>query len=142
MIVQINHDQCTGCGTCEIVCSLKHYGVINPRKARIKVLQNPVEGYFYPLVAGPYTDAACSYKNKIILHGREYDKCSFCNASCPDRPFFKEPDTGIPLKCDLCGDPPDPMCVKFCVRDALVLVDSEEPDNGEEEIAEPFKPVF
>jgi len=140
--MQINHDLCTGCCTCEVVCSLKHYGVINPRKARIKILRDPLRGHFYPLIAGPYTDAACSYKTPIIIQGKAYDKCSLCRASCPERPFFKEPGTGIPLKCDMCGDPPDPTCVKFCESGALTLIDSEEGDKSEEMTMDPFKPIF
>jgi len=51
------------------------------------------------------------------------DGCVVCRASCPVKSAFKEPDTGIPLKCDFCGDPPDPQCVKWCDPDALTLVD-------------------
>ena len=29
--------KCTGCRMCELACSMKHEGVFNPRKARIKV---------------------------------------------------------------------------------------------------------
>ena len=28
---KINQKECVGCRICELVCSLKHYGVINPR---------------------------------------------------------------------------------------------------------------
>jgi benzoyl-CoA reductase subunit BamC len=54
----------------------------------------------------------------------EIDGCSLCPASsCPSRHLFVEPGTGIPLKCDMCGEPPDPMCVKSCFSGALTLVD-------------------
>ena len=60
--------------------------------------------------------------------------CSFCGASCPARDFFKEPDSGLPLKCDMCEDEPplpEPMCVQACKFDALTYVEREE--EGEEE---------
>ena len=43
-----------------------------------------------------------------------------CRASCPEKTIYKEPDTAIPLKCDFCGEPPDPECVKWCAAEALV----------------------
>ncbi len=38
------------------------------------------------------------------------DECVMCRASCPSKSVHKEPDTGIPFKCDFCGEPPDPQC--------------------------------
>ena len=31
-------EQCSGCGICELVCAIKHFGVNNPKKAAIRVL--------------------------------------------------------------------------------------------------------
>jgi benzoyl-CoA reductase subunit BamC len=46
-------------------------------------------------------------RDKYTIDGKEYDECAFCRASCPSRDFFKEPDSGLPLKCDMCeSDPP------------------------------------
>jgi len=60
--------------------------------------------------------------------------CSFCGASCPARDFFKEPDSGLPLKCDMCEEEPpleEPMCVRWCGCEALTYEEREE--EGEEE---------
>jgi benzoyl-CoA reductase subunit BamC len=57
------------------------------------------------------------------VDGHEVDGCVLCRASCPEKTIYKEPDTAIPLKCDFCGEPPDPECVKWCAAEALVLVD-------------------
>ena len=118
----IDASKCTGCCLCEIACSLHHNeGIVNPQRSRIRVFQ---EGDFiFPLIAGPYTEAACNSKHIIAINGHEYDACIFCRASCPDKPIFKEPDVDIPLKCDFCGEPPDPQCVKVCFNGALTLVD-------------------
>ena len=50
-------------------------------------------------------------RDKYIIDGKEYDECGFCRAACPSRDLFKEPDSGLPLKCDMCeeneeGEPP------------------------------------
>jgi benzoyl-CoA reductase subunit BamC len=48
-------------------------------------------------------------------------------ASCPSE-IFKD-DSGLPLKCDMCeSDPPlsEPMCVQWCLNDALVYEEREE----------------
>jgi Fe-S-cluster-containing hydrogenase component 2 len=120
--IRIDHSKCTGCRHCEAACSLHHYvNVVNPKKSRIRIFE---EGnIFFPVIAGPFTEAECTAKSHVIIDGTEYDECTLCRASCPHRPWFREPETDIALKCDFCGDPPDPSCVKWCATEALTLVD-------------------
>lgn len=118
--ILIDKDKCSACRCCEIVCSLWHTGTVNPQRSRIRVFR---EGdLFFPLIAGPYTDVECTSKTTVVTHGKEHDGCIFCRASCPAKPIFKEPVVDIPLKCDFCGEPPDPQCVKVCPSGALTLV--------------------
>ena len=77
----------------------------------------------FPVIAGPLTEAECTAKRNVFIDGEEYDQCTLCHASCPLRSWFKEPETEIALKCDFCGDPPDPSCVKWCPSTALTLVE-------------------
>ncbi len=123
--IKIDHKKCTGCRHCEAACSSEHYdGSINPKKSRIRIF---IEGErFYPVISGPPTDAECTSKIDYVLHGEEYDECTLCRASCPTRPWFREPDTDVALKCDFCGDPPDPKCVNVCISGALELTGVEE----------------
>jgi ferredoxin len=65
-------------------------------------------------------------RDKYVIDGKEYDECAFCRASCPSREDFKEPDSGLPLKCDMCEGEDEPLCVKWCITDALVLEEREE----------------
>ena len=44
----------------------------------------------------------------------------------PSRDEFKEPDSGLPLKCDMCEGEDEPLCVKWCIHDALILEEREE----------------
>jgi benzoyl-CoA reductase subunit BamC len=72
-------------------------------------------------------------RDKYVIDGKEYDECAFCRASCPSRDIFKEPDSGLPLKCDMCEGEDEPLCIKWCVNDALIL---EEREEEVEEVAE------
>jgi benzoyl-CoA reductase subunit BamC len=76
-------------------------------------------------------------RDKYVIEGKEYDECSFCRASCPSRALFKEPDSGLPLKCDMCEDDPaqeTPLCVQWCLNEALIY------EVREEEVEEDVKP--
>ena len=92
-----------------------------------------------PVRAGGYTQAECSGRNLYVIGGKEYSECALCPASCPSRPWFKEPDSGLPLKCDMCEDVPplsEPMCVQMCARDCLTYVEREV-EVAEEETESP-----
>jgi len=120
MKIKIDHTKCSGCKLCEVACALKHTEAVNLQRSRIKVFVE--ETFCLPVIAGPYTEAACNSKGTVLVDGVEVDGCVLCRASCPEKTIYKEPDTFIPLKCDFCGDPPDPECVKWCAAEALTLV--------------------
>ncbi|WP_419662887.1 4Fe-4S ferredoxin iron-sulfur binding domain protein [Desulfosarcina variabilis str. Montpellier] len=121
MKIKIDHTKCCGCKLCEVACSLSHTGAVNIQCSRIRVYIG--EEFCLPVIAGPYTEAACNSKGVVMYEGHEVDECVVCRASCPVKSVFKEPDVGIPLKCDFCGDPPNPQCVLWCPAEALTLVD-------------------
>jgi benzoyl-CoA reductase subunit BamC len=137
--IKINADECNGCRACEVVCSAFHaqprYSSNNPARSRIRVIRDPLRDIYIPVYAGEYTPAECMGRDKYVIDGKEYEECAFCRASCPSRDVFKEPDSGLPLKCDMCESDPDleePLCVQWCLNDALVYEEREE-DVEEEE---------
>jgi benzoyl-CoA reductase subunit BamC len=74
-------------------------------------------------------------RDKYTIDGKDYEECAFCRASCPSRDIFKEPDSGLPLKCDMCESDPDldePLCVQWCLNDALIYEEREEEEEEEE----------
>jgi benzoyl-CoA reductase subunit BamC len=86
---------------------------------------------YVPILAGEYTETECNARHIMVIEGKEYDECAFCRSSCPSRDLFKEPDSGIAIKCDACGEPmPEggPWCVQWCLSDALTY----EPERIEE----------
>lgn len=131
--INVDVDKCTGCRGCELACSAFHsvprYSTINPARARIRVTIDELKDIYVPVRAAEYTVAECSGRNTYTIKGKEYSECSFCGASCPSREAFKEPDSGLPLKCDMCEDDPplaEPMCVQACVFGALTYEEREE----------------
>ena len=131
--INVDVDKCNGCRACEMVCSASHaapkYSSNNPSRSRVRVIREPIKDIYLPVFAGEYTPAECAGRDKYIIDGKEYDECSFCRASCPSRDLFKEPDSGLPLKCDMCESDPDlkePLCVQWCMVDALTYEEREE----------------
>ena len=126
--IKINVDKCNGCRGCEVICSASHatprYGSANPSRARIRVIRDPLADIYVPVFAGEYTAAECAGRDQYTIDGKEYEECAFCRASCPSRDVFKEPDSGLPLKCDMCESDltlEKPLCVQWCLADALTF---------------------
>jgi benzoyl-CoA reductase subunit BamC len=131
--IKVDVDKCNGCRACEMVCSTFHaapkYSSNNPARSRIRVIHEPLKDIYVPVYAGENTKAECMGRDKYVIDGKEYDECAFCRASCPSRDLFKEPDSGLPLKCDMCEDDPpqkEPLCVQWCLNDALTYEEREE----------------
>ena len=136
--IKVDADKCNGCRSCEIVCSAFHaepkWSSNNPARSRIQVIRHPLKDIFLPLFAGDYTPAECAGRDKYIIDGKEYEECSFCRSSCPSRSYFKEPDSGLPLKCDLCEGEEKPLCVQWCLNDVLIFEQREIEVDEEEEV--------
>ncbi len=137
-VIRIDLDKCNGCRACEVACSTFHatpqYGSNNPAKSRIHVIHEPLKDIFVPILAGENARAECNSRNIYTIDGKEHDECAFCRASCPSRTLFKEPDSGLPLKCNTCESDPEleePRCVQWCLSDALTYEEREEEEEEE-----------
>jgi benzoyl-CoA reductase subunit BamC len=142
--IRIDTDKCNGCRACELICSAFHaepkYSSNNPARSRIRVVYDPIKDIYVPVFAGEYSASECMGRDIYTINGKVYEECAFCRASCPSRDIFKEPDSGLPLKCDMCEDDPavdEPLCVKWCHADALIYEEREE--EVEEKEVQPQK---
>jgi Fe-S-cluster-containing hydrogenase component 2 len=138
-VVVCDEDLCTGCGTCELMCSLYHEGVIGREFSRLEV----VEFHFsdrmefricnqcpYPscYFACPLRDTALCIDDDTgarYIDGEECTGCRECMDACPlDPPRIKlNVKNDVAFKCDLCKDRADgPICVDYCNHGALKFV--------------------
>ena len=131
--IKVDLSKCNGCRACEKACAAFHaiprYSSFNPARSRIKVVIDEWNDQWVPVRAGGYVQAECTGRNHYVVDGKVFSECSFCPASCPSRDYFKDPDSGLPLKCDLCEDVPpleEPMCVQMCGRGCLTYEEREE----------------
>lgn len=142
--IKVDADKCTGCRACEVACAAFHaepkYSIVNPARSRIQVYRCEEGDLYVPIRAGKYTEVECNGRSTTTINGKEYGECSFCRQACPSRDIFHEPDSNLPLECDMCGDPmPEdgPVCVQWCEADALTYeekeIEEEVPDEEDEE---------
>jgi len=133
-ILMINHEKCTGCRLCELVCSVSHDGISNPTRSRINIIKWEAEGLYIPMSCQQCEDAPCMTicPVKAISRDQELDYvkidynvcigCRSCVAVCPFGAVgFNVKDKKV-FKCDLCEG--DPQCVRFCEVKAVEYVDA------------------
>lgn len=127
-----NQDLCSGCRTCEIVCSVFHEKAASSEMARMYVFKDVMNACITDVqmckhCAGAECVATCPTQ---ALHvdpdtgARVIDEakcigCQLCMMACPLEPkrIKYNPAKNVCYKCDLCGG--DPQCVKFCPMGAL-----------------------
>ena len=135
-VLTIDHEKCTGCRLCELVCSVKHDGISNPVRSRIKVMKWEDEGLYVPISCQQCQDAPCMKGcpvNAIFQNddlGRveiDYDLCIGCRTCVAVCPFgamnFNHIDRKV-AKCDLCDG--DPQCARFCEVKAIQFAASSD----------------
>jgi carbon-monoxide dehydrogenase iron sulfur subunit len=133
-ILMINHEKCTGCRLCELVCSVSHDGVSNPLRSRISIIKWEAEGLYIPMSCQQCEDAPCmticpvkaiSRDQELDYVKIDYDVCIGCRSCVAVCPFgamgFNVKDKKV-FKCDLCEG--DPQCVRFCEVKAVEYVDA------------------
>jgi carbon-monoxide dehydrogenase iron sulfur subunit len=135
-VLVVNYERCTGCRLCELVCAVKHDGVSNPTRSRIKVIKWEAEGLYIPMSCQQCQDAPCMNVCPVKAISRDesldrvtvdYDKCIGCRSCVAVCPFgamsFNVIDRKV-FKCDLCDG--DPQCVRFCDIKAVDYSDPSE----------------
>ena len=133
-VLVVNQERCTGCRLCESVCAVKHDGVVNPMRARIKIEKWEHEGLYVPMICQHCQDAPCmnvcpvkaiSRDEELARVQVDYDICIGCRSCVAVCPFgamnFNTIDKKV-IKCDLCDG--EPQCVRFCDIKAVDYVDA------------------
>jgi carbon-monoxide dehydrogenase iron sulfur subunit len=122
-------DQCTGCGLCEMVCSLGHTETCNPARSRIRILRMEEKGVIIQTFCQQCEDPACIAACPVsaINHSEstgaiEIDPelcimCEACITACPFKGIYRDGSDEKIIACDLCGG--EPKCVKYCETKAI-----------------------
>jgi len=134
-VLAIDQEKCTGCRTCETVCSAFHTGTSDPDRSRIRILKWDHIGFYLPVSCQNCDDAICTEvcpagacrKDADLQVAVIDDKlcigCKTCVLACPfGVPKFDKVQ-GVSIKCDYCGG--DPECVKSCTTGALSFVSKD-----------------
>ena len=135
-ILYVDHEKCTGCRLCELVCAVSHDGISNPARSRIRVLKWEAEGLYIPMTCQQCQDAPClnvcpvkavSRDDEMGIVKVDYDVCIGCRSCVVVCPFgamsYNTIDKQV-FKCDLCDG--EPQCVRFCDVDAIEYIDADE----------------
>lgn len=158
---------CTGCHTCELVCSTFHNkGKYQPSLSSIQVSDDPFGGTihnFEPMICYQCQDPKCmtacepgaiyvdeNTGARRVDETKCRDKCGDtqpCIEACaayydPPRIFF-DSEKKVAVKCDLCQD--DPQCVKWCSNGALKyssLAKLKEAGSYQQDFEEPYTKDF
>jgi len=142
---RILHDPevCTGCGLCDLMCSLYHEGEQGQALSRGELVGDRLTSEFTFNVClqcrSPGCYDACPLKDKALcidevtgvkyINIEECDGCGECIEACPfDPPRIKRhPEKNVAFMCDLCRDRAEgPTCVENCSFNALTYTMKEE----------------
>lgn len=132
-MILVDPTKCTGCRTCELVCSVKNEGIANPARSRIHIIRFDPIVFEVPMLCQQCVSAPCITICPVKAISRDKESgvvnisqdlcigCKMCVVVCPFGAMGFDPVGKKVFKCDQCGG--DPLCVKFCETKALQYVD-------------------
>jgi len=133
-VLLLDYEKCTGCRLCELVCSVKHEGVSNPERSRIKIVKWEWEGLYVPMTCHQCKSAPCMAVCPVEAISRNSDMgrvevnydlcigCWMCVATCPFGAMGLDSLANKVINCDLCDG--DPQCARFCETGAIKYLDT------------------
>jgi Fe-S-cluster-containing hydrogenase component 2 len=134
----VNPEKCTGCHSCEMVCSLIHDKECNLNLSRIGIMKTGGGGSNenIPMVCQQCRDPFCAdacimgaitrneQTGALIVNENLCVGCKTCVVACPLGGILYHWIKECSMKCDLCDG--DPQCVKACLYGALEFLSMDE----------------
>jgi carbon-monoxide dehydrogenase iron sulfur subunit len=133
--ISILPDLCTGCRSCEMVCSLSHEGVSCSAFSRIQIKKWPEIAVCMPIVCQHCQDAPCmticptgarkriAKTGAVITDAKWCVGCKSCIYACPYGAPVIHPEIKKTMTCDLCDG--KPLCTEVCTAGALSYSDDK-----------------
>ena len=124
----IRAEFCTGCGLCQLACSMVKEKEPNPARARISVQRLVMDGLMLPYIClnckKPPCIEVCRRKaitkdartGWVTIDKEKCNNCTLCIAACPYQAIVLTPEKDV-LLCDVCGG--SPKCVEMCPTGAV-----------------------
>lgn len=136
----VHPERCTGCGRCELWCSLVKRGVQNPAKSLVRILADGALNVPVVCVQCGLCESACStgaiIRDKatgaVVIREEKCIGCKRCIGICPIGIISFDKEAGIARKCDLCGG--TPACVEHCPENAIEYADAVEVGRSRQRI--------
>lgn len=156
-VIFVDPDKCTGCHSCEMACSIAHFGKNHPKYSRIRIREFRDVNTFIPVTCQQCEDAPCidvcprnarrrEPSGAVVTDEDSCIGCLTCFQACPYGAPQINPENGKVMTCDLCKDEEEPWCVFACTMNgALKLVDRDNVSAAASEkyawdMKEEFKP--
>lgn len=131
--ISVDPSGCTGCRTCEVACSLYHFGDCNPERSAIRVIRREKNGLVFslPLVCQQCEQSPCveacpsnalsreSENDPLTVDETRCSGCGICSDACPAGCLFLDSRRKVAICCDLCGG--QPQCIPLCHSHCLTL---------------------
>ena len=127
-VILFDPAKCTGCGTCEMICSTRNVAKVAPASASVRVLTDEKLGKNFAVLCQhcrrPLCLEACPTRaiekgddGIVRINDLFCTDCGLCTMACPEAAPLKDPGSQEIHKCDLCEGAP--LCVKHCPESAL-----------------------
>jgi carbon-monoxide dehydrogenase iron sulfur subunit len=128
----VRAESCTGCGICQLACSLFKEKEANPARSRIFIQRVVMDGLMIPHVCLNCKEPPCveACRRKAIIKDAETgwvtidrekcNNCALCVGACPFSAIVVTPEKEV-LLCDVCGG--NPRCVEMCPTGAIQFTD-------------------
>jgi anaerobic carbon-monoxide dehydrogenase iron sulfur subunit len=151
-VLMVNPQKCTGCRSCEIMCSFNKTSEFNPKYSAVTVYTYDEALISVPVMCMQCDDAACikvcpvgaTAKDKngaVVIDKKLCIGCKMCMMACPLGCISYSFIQKEMIKCNLCGG--DPKCVQICPSQALEFKEGTEANlNRKKKIADNMKDLF
>lgn len=124
---------CSGCRTCEVICSLSHQEGIDLERSRIYLRSDPFRGSFIPVICHHCSDVPClkacselaieidMKDGTVRIIEERCTGCRSCEKACPFKAIRFDPERNKAFKCDFCQG--EPECVRWCPTNSLGVIE-------------------